>query len=184
MRFKFDLKKSSRLRKNPRRAIGFEEVQEIWTHPYYLDCRSDVPEQFRAIGWVKGELYSVIFEVREDAEGEYHHLITLWKATKEEQKLMTKTLKRKKPVSADSIGKRAERGEDVSRYFTNAGRMMPPVQRVNVDFAQDMLNELDVAARELNVSRQAVIKIFVRQALNQHYMAQKAKEDKAAMKRA
>jgi len=39
------------------------------------------------IGWVKGELYSVIFEVREDAEGEYHHLITLWKATKEEQKL-------------------------------------------------------------------------------------------------
>ena len=96
---------------------------------------------------------------------------------------MTKTLKRKKPVSADSIGKRAERGENVSRYFTNAGRMMPPVQRVNVDFAQDMLNELDVAARELNVSRQAVIKIFVRQALNQHYMAQKAREDKSAIKR-
>jgi len=87
LRFKFDLKKSNRLRKNPKRAIGFEEVQEIWTHPYYLGCRSDVPEQFRAIGWVKGELYSVIFEVREDAEGEYHHLITLWKATKEEQKL-------------------------------------------------------------------------------------------------
>ena len=60
---------------------------------------------------------------------------------------------------------------------------MPPVQRVNVDFAQDMLNELDVAARELNVSRQAVIKIFVRQALNQHYMAQKAREDKSAIKR-
>ena len=97
---------------------------------------------------------------------------------------MKKTLKRKKPISADSIGERAERGEDVSRYFTNAGRMMPPVQRVNVDFAQDMLNELDVAARELNVSRQAVIKIFVRQALNQHYIAQKAREDKSTIKRA
>ena|SRR6266516_7069483 len=80
-----------------RKAIGCGKIRnallvskrskEIWTHPYYLDCRSDVPEQFRAIGWVKGELYSVIFEVREDAEGEYHHLITLWKATKEEQKL-------------------------------------------------------------------------------------------------
>jgi hypothetical protein len=91
---------------------------------------------------------------------------------------MKKTPNRKKPVSADSVAKRAERGEDVSRYFTNAGRMMTPVQRVNVDFAQDMLNELDVAARELNVSRQAVIKIFVRQALNQHYIAQKAREDK------
>ena len=46
-----------------------------------------MPEQFRAIGWVKGDLYWVIFEVGEDAEGEYHHLITLWKATKEERKL-------------------------------------------------------------------------------------------------
>jgi len=84
---KFDPKKSEKLRKNPKRSIGFEEAQEIWTHPYYLDCRSDMPEQFRAIGWVKGELYSVIFEVGEDADGEYHRLITLWKATKEERKL-------------------------------------------------------------------------------------------------
>ena len=27
---------------------------------------------------------SVIVEIREDADGEYHHLITLWKAIKEE----------------------------------------------------------------------------------------------------
>ena len=61
---------------------------------------------------------------------------------------------------------------------------MPPVQRVNVDFAQDMLRELDLAARELNVSRQAVIKIFVRQALNQHYLAQRARHEKTSSKRA
>jgi len=91
---------------------------------------------------------------------------------------MKTTSNRKKRVSAESIAKRADRGQDVSRYFTNTGRMMAPVQRVNVDFAQDMLQELDVAARELNVSRQAVIKIFVRQALNQHYMAQKARNEK------
>jgi hypothetical protein len=90
---------------------------------------------------------------------------------------MKRIPKPRKPVSAESIAKRAERGEDVSRYFTNSGRMMPPVQRVNVDFAQDMLQELDVAARELNVSRQAVIKIFVRQALDQHYLARKAKDE-------
>ncbi len=46
-----------------------------------------MPEQYRAIGWVSGRLYSVIFEIREDADGEYHHLITLWKATKGERKL-------------------------------------------------------------------------------------------------
>ena len=91
---------------------------------------------------------------------------------------MKKTPNRRKTVSAESIGKLAERGEDVSRYFTNTGRMMPPVQRVNVDFTQGMLQELDVTASELNVSRQAVIKIFVRQALNQHYLAQKARDVK------
>ena len=86
MRFKFDPKKSGTQRNNSKRAIGFEEVQEVWTHPYYLDSRLDMPEQYRAIGCVSGRLYSVIFEIREDADGEYHHLITLWKATKEERK--------------------------------------------------------------------------------------------------
>jgi dTDP-4-dehydrorhamnose 3,5-epimerase-like enzyme len=52
-----------------------------------VDCRSDDPEQFRAIEWVKGKLYSVIYEVREDSKGEYNHLVTLWKSTKQEEKL-------------------------------------------------------------------------------------------------
>lgn len=87
MRFHFDARKSVRLRANPKRGVRFEEAQEMFSHPYYLDQRSDLPEQYRAIGWVGGELYTVIFEVREDEEGEYYHLVTLWKATKQEQKL-------------------------------------------------------------------------------------------------
>lgn len=87
MRFSFDPRKSRRLRANPRRGIGFEEVQEIFSRPYWLDQRSDVPEQYRAIGWVGDRLYSVIFEVREDEEGEVLHLVTLWKSTKEEIRL-------------------------------------------------------------------------------------------------
>jgi uncharacterized DUF497 family protein len=87
LRFHFALRKSLRLRRNPRRGIGFEEAQEVFFRPYYLDERSDIPEQFRAIGWVGERLYSGIFEIRHDAEGEYYHLITLWKATREEQQL-------------------------------------------------------------------------------------------------
>jgi len=87
MRFHFDERKSKRLRANPRRGIGFEEAQEVFSHPYYLDQRSDLPEQFRAIGWVGEQLYAVIFEMREDEEGEHYHLVTLWKATRQEQKL-------------------------------------------------------------------------------------------------
>jgi uncharacterized DUF497 family protein len=86
MRFHFDRRKSERLRANPNRGIGFEEAQEIFLHPYYLDRRSDLPEQYRAIGWVGEGLYSLIFEVREDKDGEYYHLVTLWRATKEEQR--------------------------------------------------------------------------------------------------
>ena len=87
MRFSFDPRKSKRLRANPRRGIGFEEVQELFDRPYWLDQRSDVPQQFRAIGWVGDRLYSVIMEVREDDEGEVLHLVTLWRATKEEVRL-------------------------------------------------------------------------------------------------
>lgn len=87
MRFHFDPRKSRRLRENPRRGIGFEEAREIFEHFHYVDQRSDLPEQYRAIGWVGARLYSLIFEVREDDEGEYHHLVTLWKSTKEEEEL-------------------------------------------------------------------------------------------------
>ncbi len=90
MRFKFDKKKSTIIKSNPKRGIDFIEVQEIWTHPYYQDYRSEDPEQFRAIGWVNAKLFSVIFEIREDEKGEYYHLITLWRSTKEEIKLYEK----------------------------------------------------------------------------------------------
>lgn len=79
--------------------------------------------------------------------------------------------KRKKPVAAETIARLADNGKDVSRFFTNSGHMMGPIQRVNVDFASPMLDELDNAAKELNISRQAVIKTLIRQALDQHYLA-------------
>src|SRR5664279_2440102 len=85
---------------------------------------------------------------------------------------MTSTRKKSRAASAENIARLADEGEeDVSRFFTNRGRMMSPIQRVNVDFASPMLAELDKAAEDLNVSRQAVIKSLLRQALDQHYLA-------------
>ncbi len=84
---------------------------------------------------------------------------------------MPKTLESPKPPTADEIAELADRGEDISRFFARKGKMMPPIQRVNVDFAAGMLKELDDAARELNISRQAVIKSLLRQALDQRRMA-------------
>jgi hypothetical protein len=88
---------------------------------------------------------------------------------------MPKTLESPKPLTADQIADLADRGKDISRFFTNTGKMMPPIQRVNVDFALPMLLELDNAARELNISRQAVIKTLLRQALDQQHLARRVR---------
>ena len=69
--------------------------------------------------------------------------------------------------TADEIAEMASRGEDVSAYFTNKFAVVKPVRRVNVDLTHGMLRELDERAARLNVSRQAVIKTLLRQALNE-----------------
>jgi len=88
---------------------------------------------------------------------------------------MPKTLESPKPISADEIAEQADRGENISRFFTRKGKMMPPIQRVNVDFTEPMLNELDNEARALNISRQAVIKTLLRHALDQQRLARRAR---------
>lgn len=84
---------------------------------------------------------------------------------------MPTTVKVQKTISADEIAAMAERNRSVSRFFTNNGKMMQPIQRVNVDFAIPMLKELDEEARALNISRQAVIKSLLRQALDRQRLA-------------
>ena len=93
---------------------------------------------------------------------------------------MKRIRKSAKPVSAEAIAQLADQGRDVSRFFRGQGRMVQPIQRVNVDVTAAMLEELDRAAEELNVSRQAVIKTLVRQALDQHYLAQRTRRPQPA----
>jgi hypothetical protein len=89
---------------------------------------------------------------------------------------MKRVRKAAAPVSADAIARLADQGKDISGFFRGKGRMVQPIQRVNVDLTAAMLDELDKAAQDLNVSRQAVIKTLVRQALDQHYLAQQARQ--------
>jgi hypothetical protein len=71
----------------------------------------------------------------------------------------------RKTPSADEIADMASRGEDISAYFTNKFTVVRPVRRVNVDLTEGMLRELDERAARLNISRQAVIKTLLAQAL-------------------
>jgi hypothetical protein len=94
-----------------------------------------------------------------------------------------KTQTEKKNPTADEIADMADRGENVTKYF-HKGKMMPPlsrgeredVQRVNVDFTREMLNELDAEARRLNISRQAVIKTMISNSLDRRLRLRNKKQ--------
>ena len=83
MRLAFDPRKSRAVL--GKYGISLKEAQEIFDQAYLVDEKNDDPQQFRAIGWCGDRLCSVIFEIRRDAGGEYYHLVTAWKATKEEE---------------------------------------------------------------------------------------------------
>mgnify|MGYP000039707553 CR=1 FL=1 len=90
MRFGFDAEKNREvLRKH---GVSLEGAQEIFDQAHLVDRKSDKAEQFRAIGWSCGGLCSVIFEIRKDADGEFYHLITAWKATKQEEEVYAKQI--------------------------------------------------------------------------------------------
>jgi uncharacterized DUF497 family protein len=85
VRFAWDEKKGNTLKRE--RGYGFDEVVELFQKPYHLSRKQDDPEQWRAIGWVKENLVSLIYEEREEGDGAFYWLVTYWTATKTERKL-------------------------------------------------------------------------------------------------
>jgi uncharacterized DUF497 family protein len=90
MRFKFDRAKNQAVQR--KHGVSLKEAQQIFDQVYLVDEKNDDPEQFRAIGWCGGCLCSVIFESRQDEEGDYFHLVTAWKATKDEQRIYAENI--------------------------------------------------------------------------------------------
>lgn len=89
-----------------------------------------------------------------------------------------------KPVDAEKLAEMANQGHNISAHFTNQFTVVTPaVQRVNVDFTAPMLKELDREAVVLNISRQAVIKTMIREALDRRYLAQQVRQTPKTQKR-
>jgi len=83
MPFEFDREKSRDVKR--KRGVSLKEAQDVFDQVYLFDQKSDDPDQFRSIGWCRGRLCSVIFEIRHDSKGDYPQLVTAWRATKEEE---------------------------------------------------------------------------------------------------
>ena len=56
----------------------------------------------------------------------------------------------------ETIAEQAERGEDVSGYFTN---QHVAKQQVNVDFPLDILRQIDAECQRAGITRQSWIKM-------------------------
>ena len=88
-------------------------------------------------------------------------------------------------ISIEEIEQKIEAGEEViDRYFDSAttrvgtrrqmtSRRRQDIETTKVEIPSPMLTELDTMAKELNISRSAVIKMMLRRSLDEHYIALK-----------
>ncbi|MGK7889053.1 MAG: hypothetical protein AB4042_06935, partial [Leptolyngbyaceae cyanobacterium] len=68
------------------RDIDFARLSDLLYAPYLEDQRSEVPEQYRIIGFAEGQLTTFILEYQIDEVGEYIWVVTAWKSTRQERK--------------------------------------------------------------------------------------------------
>jgi uncharacterized DUF497 family protein len=84
MRIRWD--EAKRQRVLAERDIDFGQLNDLLYTPYLEDQRSELPEQYRIIGFADGQLTTFIVEYRADKIGEYIWVVTAWKSTKQEQR--------------------------------------------------------------------------------------------------
>ncbi|XHX77658.1 MAG: type II toxin-antitoxin system BrnA family antitoxin [Stenomitos frigidus ULC029] len=89
-------------------------------------------------------------------------------------------------ISTEELERKIKSGEEViDLYFdsttTRVGIPRPMTSRrrqdlmpASLDLPSPMLDELDQMASELNISRQAVIKMMLRRALDEHHLAKRS----------
>ena len=65
--------------------------------------------------------------------------------------------KSKKTILAKALDEKFERGEDVSEYF----EVDKSICRINVDFPKWLLEVLDEESERLGINRQALIKVWI-----------------------
>lgn len=70
---------------------------------------------------------------------------------------------KKNYISADTFDQRFDANEDISEYLDtdNATRPGIQTQRISIDFPEWMVKQIDLVSKQLHISRQSVIKVFV-----------------------
>jgi uncharacterized protein YdbL (DUF1318 family) len=98
----------------------------------------------------------------------------------------SRSMKKNKLSTAEEIAEMADRGEDVTPYMEAptkgyAARLREKnIQRTNIDFGLEMVDQLDAIATKLNISRQAVVKMALQDYLTRFHTGEAAFKNTAS----
>ena len=80
-----------------------------------------------------------------------------------------KKQKNKKKISTEEFDRQFDENKDISDYLSFEDAIV--VKRINIDLPQWIIDQLDKEALMLNVSRQAIIKLWLRERLERRQAA-------------
>jgi hypothetical protein len=83
------------------------------------------------------------------------------------------SMKKTSTITAEEFDQRFDRGDDIAAFIDKSTIMRPGVEvrRVNVDFPEWIIRNLDVESKMIGVSRQSLIKLWVSERLLQERKA-------------
>ena len=82
-RCEYDADKNVKVLK--KHKLGFVDAVTMFSGQYTTQPVRNYPDQTKVTGLAKGKLYCLLTEDREDEDGPYTHLATLWKSSTEEE---------------------------------------------------------------------------------------------------
>lgn len=76
------------------------------------------------------------------------------------------TTSKKKRIKASEFDAKFDEGEVTEYLDLKSIKVRYPVQRISIDFPKNILEELDIAASKIGVTRTSLIKIWVAEQLS------------------
>jgi hypothetical protein len=67
---------------------------------------------------------------------------------------MKRASKTKRAVPAESIARLADNGKDISSYFTNCGKIMPPLESVTIDVNRAVSDDITAESQKIEAYRE------------------------------
>lgn len=82
---------------------------------------------------------------------------------------MTKSKSKDKKIKAADFDKAFNEGDDVTEHLNiKSAKARFPTQRISIDFPKNILEELDIEAAKIGVTRTSLIKMWIAEHLAGH----------------